>query len=306
MRYSLSSVKTAFSEPRKLATELNRYAENGFEHRTDSCYNKQGFDISDEDWDNLVILDACRFDTFRDKGQQLPGELEKRESKAGATTEFLRHNFQSRDFRDTIYITANPQLHRHKEEINVDFFQEYQVWIDNWAEDYRTVKPDVVTEKSLSVAEEHPNKRLIIHYLQPHAPYIGPTGKELPKDYLNFWSSFTAGEFDLDLETAKQAYYENVEVVIPHVERLLNELQGKTVVTADHAELLGERDKPIPIRRYGHVAYTYIPELVEVPWLTYQNGDRKEVIAENKSTEETDRRVTEDTVKERLKDLGYT
>jgi hypothetical protein len=305
MRYSLSSVKTAISQPRKLAIELNRYAENGLKHRTDSCYNKQGFDILEEDWDNLVILDACRFDTFRDRGKQLPGKLEKRESKAGDTPEFLRHNFQSRDLQDTIYLTANPQLHRNKKEIDVDFFQEYQVWIDNWAENYDTVKPNVVTEKTLSVAEEYPNKRLIIHYLQPHAPYIGPTGKELPKDYLNFWSSFTAGKFDIDLETAKQAYSENVKIMIPHVERLLNNLQGKTVVTADHAELLGERDKPIPIRRYGHAAYTYIPELVEVPWLTYQNGDRKDIIAEDKSTKDIEKRVTEDTVKKRLKDLGY-
>jgi len=305
MKYSLSSLKTAISQPRKLVIELNRYAENGFNHRTDSCYNKEGFDISEEDWDNLVILDACRYDVFHDKGKQLPGELKKRESKAGATTEFLKHNFQSRDLRDAIYITANPQLYRNKKEIDVDFFQEYHVWMDNWAEDHRTVRPGVVTDKSLSVAEEYPNKRLIIHYLQPHAPYIGSTGKQLPSDYLNFWSSFTAGEFDLDLETAKQAYYENVEIVIPHVEQLLTELQGKTVVTADHAELLGERDRPIPIRRYGHTAYTYIPELVEVPWLTYQNGNRKDIITEDKGTEEIGKRITEDTVKERLKDLGY-
>lgn len=305
MRYSVSSLKRAILQPRKLMIEFNRYVENGFKHRTDSCHNEQGFDILEEDWDNLVILDACRFDAFRDLAQQLPGNLEKRESKAGATTEFLRHNFQSQDLRDTIYITANPQFYRNKEDIDATFFQEYNVWIDNWAENHRTVRPGVVTEKSLSVAEEYPNKRLIIHYLQPHAPYIGPTGKELPTDYLNFWSSYRAGEFDIDIETAKQAYYENVEVVIPHVERLLNELQGKTVVTADHAELLGERDSPIPIRRYGHARYTYIPELVEVPWLTYQNGTRKNTMVENESVGETDKRVTEDTVRERLKDLGY-
>jgi hypothetical protein len=305
MRYSLSSLKTAISQPRELVIELNRYAENGFSHRKDSCYNKNGFDILEEDWDNLAILDACRYDAFCDKGEQLPGELKKRESKAGATTEFLKHNFQSRNLKDTIYKTVNPQLYRNKEEIDVSFFQEYHVWMDNWSEDHRTVQPGVVTDKSLSVAEEYPNKRLIIHYLQPYAPYIGSTGEQFPSDYLNFWSSFTAGKFDLDLETAKQAYYENVEIVIPHVEQLLTELQGKTVVTADHAELLGERDRPISIRRYGHAGYTYIPELVEVPWLTYQNGNRKDIITEGKGTGEIGKRVTESTVKERLKDLGY-
>jgi hypothetical protein len=239
------------------------------------------------------------------KSQKLPGKLEKRESKAGATTEFLRHNFQSRNFQDTIYITANPQLYRNNEEIHVEFFREYHVWIDNWAENYRTVRPNVVTKKSLSVSEQYPNKRLIIHYLQPHAPYIGPTGDELPKKYLNFWSSFTSGEFDIDLETAKQAYDENVEIVIPHVKRLLDEIPGKTIVTADHAELFGERDRPIPIRRYGHAFYTYIPKLVEVPWLTHQNGNRKDITIENKDPEDTREKVTEETVKKRLEDLGY-
>lgn len=305
MKYSLGSIKTAFTEPRKLAIELNRYVGNGLAYATGDCSNEQGVEILDEDWDNLVILDACRFDTFRDVGEGLPGELEKRESKAGATTEFLRHSFQSRDLRDTIYVTANPQLHRKREKINASFFKEYHVWKDNWAENVRTVKPEIVTERTLEIAEQYPDKRVISHYIQPHAPYIGPTSKELPSKYLNFWSSYVAGRFDIDLETAKQAYRENVEIVIPHVERLLNELPGKTVVTADHGELLGERDSPIPVRRYGHFPYTYISELVEVPWLTYQNGDRKNIKAEDESPKQTDTDVSEEIVKERLKDLGY-
>lgn len=27
-------------------------------------YNADGFHIFDEDWDNLIVLDACRFDAF--------------------------------------------------------------------------------------------------------------------------------------------------------------------------------------------------------------------------------------------------
>jgi hypothetical protein len=148
---------------------------------------------------------------------------------------------------------------------------------------------------------------LIIHYLQPHAPYIGPTGAEkLPTDYLNFWSSFRDGKFDVDLETAKKAYRENVELVIPHVETLLSELKGKTVVTSDHGELLGERDSPIPIRRFGHPSYTFLPELIDVPWLVRENGSRKEIVAENpEGSNQDEEEVDDETVRQRLEHLGY-
>jgi hypothetical protein len=61
---------------------------------------------------------------------------------------------------------------------------------------------EVVTEAALEAAEWYPNERLIVHYLQPHAPYIGPTGvNEFPTEYLNFWRSFRDGEFDVSLSS---------------------------------------------------------------------------------------------------------
>lgn len=305
MRYSLTSLKKAIQQPRKIAIEINGYFRNGRNHRTEKCYNPKGFEIFEEDWDNLIILDACRYDMFCEVANELPGELEKRESKAGDTNEFLRHTFQGRDLHDTIYITGNPQLYRHKEDIDVDFFLEEQVWVDNWAENHRTIMPEVMTEQTLTIAENYPHKRIISHYLQPHAPYIGPTGKELPSDYLNFWESYTAGEFDIDLETAKRAYRENIEITIPHIKSLFDNLQGKTIVTADHGELLGEKDRPIPIRRYGHDTCTYLSPLVEVPWLVYENGERKDITSEDNKQENNEKEITEDTVTDRLKDLGY-
>jgi hypothetical protein len=305
MRYSLTSFKKAINQPRKIAIEVNGYFRNGWNHRTGGCSNPNGLEILEEDWDNLIILDACRYDIFREVADKLPGELEKRESKAGDTNEFLRHTFKNRNLQDTIYITGNPQLYRHREEINVDFFLQEQVWVDNWAENHRTIMPDVMTEQTLTTAESYPHKRIISHYLQPHAPYIGPTGRELPSDYLNFWESYTSGEFNIDLETAKRAYRENVEITIPHIKRLFDNLQGKTIVTADHGELLGEKDRPIPIRRYGHDACTYLSPLVEVPWLVYKNGERKEITSEDNRQKENDEKIAEQTVTNRLKDLGY-
>jgi hypothetical protein len=92
--------------------------------------------------------------------------------------------------------------------------------------------------------------------------------------------------------------------MIPHINTLLNNLIGKTIITADHAELLGERDVPIPIARCGHGEHTYLDKLVEVPWLVRQNGNRKSLQSENK-IQDNRHKVSEQKVNDRLADLGY-
>ena len=191
--------------------------------------------------------------------------------------------------------------------INVSFHKQIDVWQDHWHDEHRTVMPEVVTEAAIDAAERYPDKRLIVHYLQPHAPYVGPTGIErLPTEYLNFWEAFRDGKFDVSLETAKQAYRENLELVLPHVSELLSEFEGRTVVTADHGELLGERDSPIPIRRFGHPSHTDLPALVEVPWFVSESGARRDIVAAPPEAGEEDADLDSEVVKNRLRDLGYT
>lgn len=312
--YSLSSLKIALRDPRQVCIEVNKVAKSGIGWREQDFCNQGGMDIPGADWDNLILLDACRYDAFREAGSHLQGRLRARASKASATSQFLRANFSDAEFLDTVYVTANPQLYRIEERIydteplNTRFHDVVNVWQDGWDDEHNTVRPEKVTEAVLTAAEDYPNKRILVHYMQPHAPYIGDVGSEnLPTDYLNFWGSYEDGEFDIDIETARRAYKENLNMVIPHVESLLSKLSGKTVVTADHGELLGERDRPIPIRRYGHPSYTLHPKLITVPWLEHTNGDRKSFVAEDTGVEhETEIQMEDEVVKDRLRNLGYT
>lgn len=311
--YSRESLKTAITQPRKAAVEANRLWEQGLDLRSSPAHNENGVDILAADWDNLIILDACRYDTFERLGADLPGELSKVESKASATHPFLRANFANEELYDTVYVTANPQLYRIENgitdvnPINVSFHDTVEVWQDGWHEEHRTVMPKVVTEAAIRAREQYPNKRLLIHYLQPHAPYVGETGvKMLPTDYLNFWGSFRSGKFDVSLETARRAYFENVEIVLPHVSELLARFDGRTVVTADHGELLGERDFPIPIRRFGHPAHTNLPVLLEVPWLVHERTPRPEIVLDSPVQEAGEGVPDSEAVRQRLRDLGYT
>ncbi len=53
------------------------------------------FYIFSEPWDNLIILDACRYDVFEEvfKKRNMKGKLEYRISRGSWTVEFLLENF---------------------------------------------------------------------------------------------------------------------------------------------------------------------------------------------------------------------
>ena len=107
---------------------------------------------------------------------------------------------------------------------------------------------------------------------------------------------------DLSYAEVWRAYQSNLEVAWDSVERLLTELDGLTAVTADHGNAMGEYASPFPIKVYGHPLGILIPALTEVPWHTYQNGDRRTIRAA--APEASDRGVDADT-EARLRDLGY-
>ena len=91
---------------------------------------------------------------------------------------------------------------------------------------------------------------------------------------------------------------------IAHVERVIENVRGKCVVTSDHGQMFGERLFPIPVRAYGHPLGLYSEELVKVPWHIFEDGSRREITAEKRSGT-TDAETNEELARERLRDLGY-
>ncbi|WP_049972909.1 alkaline phosphatase family protein [Haladaptatus cibarius] len=290
-------VRRGLREPHLVVRELNKY------YYQQKGPDEDGVEFFDEDWDNLIILDACRYDTF-EKTHKLPGELQSRQTNSSSTPDFLYTYFDGADLRDTVYVTANPQLYRKRDRVDVKLHKVINIWQDEgWDEEFRTVRPETVTEIAEQAAEEFPNKRIVVHFIQPHYPFIGPTGKKyLDLDSLDFWNRVMAGEVDVPIDVLYKAYEENLEMVYPHVEQLLNTFKGKTVVTADHGEAFGERSWPLPMAEYGHPNGIYIPQLTTVPWLVHQNGDRR-TITTGEEGEDMDE-VSVD-VEQRLQDLGY-
>ncbi|WP_122089312.1 alkaline phosphatase family protein [Halalkalicoccus subterraneus] len=273
-------------------------------------YNPDGIDVFAADWDTLILLDACRYDMF-ERCADLPGRLERRRSRGSTTVEFLQANVAGRDLSDTVYVTANPQLYQHRASIRPAFHEVVDVWReDGWDEDHGTVLPGTLTAYARQAVERHPNKRLVVHYMQPHYPFLG-SDAGFDKGHLdgtgveaeNVWNRLLQGTLDLDRSEIWRLYDENLERVLPSVEELLTELDGKTVVTADHGNMIGERAFPVPFREWGHPRGIYTDELVDVPWLVSESGPRRRIT--RGTVEERAGTVEENVVTDRLRNLGY-
>jgi len=259
--------------------------------------------VVDEDWDYLIILDACRYDYFQKYIYKFlnNGKLEKKISLGSCTYEWLVKNFYEY-YDDIIYVSANPfisNINFKGFKATNHFFKVVPVWSYCWDEETGTVHPQKVAEFVLSVKDKFPDKRIIAHFLQPHAPYIGSTRisqKEIclkdmtnKEDTINrIWEMVRKGE--IPISKLKKAYVDNLELVLGVVKKLVCNLDGKIVITSDHGECFGE------LFVFGHPHSVYIKELVEIPWFVIEKNNKYMNI--NKEKEKIRKHVI------KLKNLG--
>ena len=279
-------------------------------------YSRYGGPVNalEEDWDNLIMLDACRYDTFAELST-LPGKLDWKLSTASATMEWVRKTIGDRQFHDTVYVTANPRINRCEGQ----FHKIIPVWKNEWDTELKVVTPDILTEITIDISEKYPKKRIITHFMQPHIPFIGGFGqsqigiydgttKGVDRALGNEYSPNTEPyvlleKGELDQEVIRKAYKENLQIVLDEVKKLLETLHGKSVVTADHGEMFGEIGWPSPFKIYGHKNRSPAKSLLKVPWLEYTNGDRREITGEVHPN--SDQEIDDDKIEERLEYLGY-
>jgi len=229
--------------------------------------SKEKLKVVKEEWDNLIILDACRYDYFKDEySKYLKGRLNKKNSLGGTTEEWLRKNFDKKN--DIVYISANPfinNLKRKGQFWSSNFYKVVSLWNLAWDEELGTVKPERMVKEANKIIKKYPSKRKIIHFIQPHTPYITKS-KEF-NDSINFSALFPDKTIKNKLGEVKKAYRENLRAVLKELKEL--NLEGKTVISSDHGELLGEHGL------FFHLKGVYFKELVEVPWLIINQNKNK-------------------------------
>lgn len=296
----IRGIRRGLEHPAFFGREVNRLYYRRL-YRTG--FNPRGVDVVAEEWDTLVLLDACRYDDFA-AVHDLPGELEYRISRGSHTVEFLTGNFAGRELLDTVYVTASPQL--SFKNIDAQFHAVDNVWDGSgWDEELGTVRPETMAERALAAAERYPNKRLVVHFIQPHYPFIQDVdlfaGSLKDSGVLDIWGRQMRGDRETSPEALRAAYRRNLVVALPAVRTLLETVPGRTVVTSDHGNMFGERAFPVPIREWGHPPGIYTEPLVKVPWLV-SDGERKEIEAAPANKRGVD---ASGNAEERLQALGY-
>ncbi len=292
----LEQIRRGFQDPSLvLGAAVGVYFDRFSTHR--------GVNFFTRDWDTLIILDACRYDLF-EAIPSLDGQLSAFQSPASQTREFLEATIEGQTLADMVYISANPQVTR----VEASFADVIPLWRLAWDNQKQTVPPDAVADHVLRRIDEFDDKRVVIHFVQPHIPFIGPTGETFAQPSLqgdvlrnrgdgvqNVWMRLRRGELD-EVEVWR-AYRENLELALPAVWRLVNGIDGKTVVTSDHGNAFGEW------WTYGHPPTRHIDPLTRVPWLVVENGPRRQIVEAEETVTTT--AIEGDDVHERLAHLGY-
>jgi hypothetical protein len=265
------------------------------------------------DWDILIILDACRFDKFKDISKnilQKANKIEKMISPATQTVEWLNKTFNGNYYPDIIYVSSNPfvnskgiKAEQGGYEFNAKpcFKKIIDVWDTSWNPDVSTVHPLDVNKAAIVSLDLRKKYKHIIHYMQPHSPYIYYGGlKSHLHPIQNIQKNFIpANEFSIFSKIAKKVlsqetiwnickflgrqptwdlgklyvkygregiqkgYTEDLKLVLKHVKKIIELYpKKKIVITADHGERLGENGN------YGHGGKRE-KEVIEVPWVNY-------------------------------------
>ena len=277
----------AGSEPDSSAA-MTEALENGFFLRNVMPGTTNILDRKDR-WDVLMLLDACRFDVMErlHTGERIvPGELTRIISPGSMTFEWFKNTFsleggrEARDCRDIVYVSGNPVVSaatlRHWG-VAFQFAHLEEAWREGWNVELQSVPPEAVASAYLRLRDQHPGKRFILHFLQPHQPYIGKTrfaaqaaaGRATPVGPDGLWVDQPTHRNIVeqgiaDVAQLRKAYEDNLRLVLGVVAGLRAKIPGRVVITADHGEMLGEYGK------FDHPPGLYLPQLIEVPWLEVQ------------------------------------
>lgn len=216
------------------------------------------------DWDNLIILDACRYDFYN---EIVKDDVEYRISLGSMSKEHLEKTYKERSGLSNIaYISANGHFTKNKLKEIIDtqpFGVLYETILNRWDEEKGTVMPDSVRKDAENAEKLFPEKRKIIHFNQPHIPYIDyekPQKREEIRETAKNNAHRLAEKGQIPQSRIAEEYKKNIRLAIKEVNKLIPKLSGKTVITADHGELLGENGL------YGHPYGGNAKVLRKVPW----------------------------------------
>ena len=256
-------------------------------------YNKGFF----ADWQYLIVLDACRWDTLAEISWRRYGRMPLKADTECHLTPWWYRRYWSHIDTDAHLISANPVPFFPHDGWNADKRFKTAIWADPAGSDVKA-RPELTAiwedvqsnggsifepELALRIFEETkiPGERYLIHLVPPHLPFLGQQGRALFGHlglsihgdrfiYKDIQDYGRAGHWD----ELRECYEENIEYALDALERFGHLFaDGKAIITADHAELVGEPsfdENGI----YRHARYKDVPDLFlvlrTVPWVEWE------------------------------------
>lgn len=248
--------------------------------------------IDETDWDVLIILDACRYDVLSEVATEVV--VEPARSPASATPAFLELARNRGLFDETVYVSANPQTEDRSPGRDVTHVPLYR---DRWEPTLSTVTPQTVYDEVRDHVDG--DRPVVAHTVQPHFPHVCEiAGSTIPVPNGMHPALFddidpskklqnVLADGDFGLDRARRSYRSSVRFAWTRARDLAAELAGAghtVAITADHGELFGDWGL------VGHPSNVNLGSLVTVPWIVF---------------EPTEDRSVDDSVEQRLMDLGY-
>ena len=206
--------------------------------------------VMQEKWDYLVILDACRYDYFERLYQNyLQGKLTKRISIGSSTNEWRDKSFPDY-YDDIVYISANPHfsatLPVYGFIAGEHFNKIHEIWKSAWDSEKGTVLPEILTKNAIDIIKNTNNKRFIIHYLQPHAPYLS---------LLSESKGFASGQVNSNRKIIGTQETKNVSTIKKKLLKKLVKLFKNNNILTNHPDWFLRKLLQIPAERPLELAW---------------------------------------------------
>lgn len=293
-----------------------------------------GTHVMDKEWDVLVVLDTCRYDAMQDVADEYDfiEDVGKIWSRGAHSVEWISHTFSTdhrTELSETAYISANPfskvvidQHHQNTDESAAKRIRKYGDWdlispedlahlehvweYDLDTADVKQLKeegsipehvtlPEHITDRGIDVWRNRQPERMILHYWQPHKPFIANALKERRSLKPHEEEFFEYLRDTDDKETVYETFLDELRYVLDSVAVLLGNIDAETVaITADHGEAMGEYGD------YNHPMGILNPYVRYVPWVETTATDTGGYTPTTKLETRTDASVDET-----LEALGY-